>query len=87
MDTNAAIRQVLRRKQIADWTRRILIVGIWGSLSYLIFGTSTVWGFVWLLPGFFVTMNLVGFATLPLYLWVRAGALDALMESFTEDQE
>ena len=47
-----------RRKAVLDWLRRILIFGIWGGVTYLRMGVWWVWAAIWLIPGFFLVLNL-----------------------------
>ena len=55
-------------KAVADLLRWALILGIWGAVTYFLWGVAWFWGAIWIVPGFILIMNVVGFATLPLYV-------------------
>ena len=57
-------------KAVADLLRWALILGIWGAVTYFLWGVAWFWGAIWIVPGFILIMNVVGFATLPLYALV-----------------
>ena len=57
-------------KTVADGLRWIVILGLWGVVTYLLWGIAWYWAAIWAVPGFYLVMNLVGFATLPLYYLV-----------------
>ncbi len=54
-------------RTIADLSRWAVILGIWGVVTYLLWGLAWFWAAIWVVPGFIVIMNVVGFATLPIY--------------------
>jgi hypothetical protein len=72
----------VRRKAALDWVRRVIILTIWAGTAYLLLAASWVWAAVWLVPGLFLVLNLVGFAMLPAYARfvhpLAQQALDAL---------
>ena len=46
-----------------------LIIWMWAGIFMLLFAmTSWVWAVVWLIPGLFLSLNVIGFLTFPLYL-------------------
>ena len=51
----------------ADAIRWALTLGIWGFATYLLWGIAWWWAAIWITPGLIIVMNLVGFATLPVY--------------------
>ena len=57
-------------KAIADMIRWALILGIWGGGAYLLWTVAWFWAVIWILPGLYLTVNVVGFATLPIYYLV-----------------
>lgn len=44
-----------------------LIVGSWAYIGWMLLGIAWYWAALWIVPGFFVTMNVIGLATLPVY--------------------
>ena len=82
-----ALNRVTTRRAWLDRARKLLIIAIWGGLSNLIFDASMVWGFIWLIPGLFLVMNIVGFATLPLYIWALAGPTREVFAGLSEDAD
>ena len=57
-------------KALADLLRWALILGIWGAVTYILWEIGWVWAAIWVIPGFIVVLNIVGFATLPIYYLV-----------------
>ena len=57
-------------KALADLLRWALILSIWGSVTYILWAFGWVWAARWVIPGFIIVLNIVGFATLPLYYLV-----------------
>ena len=57
-------------RTVADMLRWTLILGFWGVVTYLLWGIAWFWAVLWAFPGFLIVMNLVGFATLPIYYLV-----------------
>ena len=57
-------------KAVADTIRWTLILGIWGYVSFILWGVAWGWTLLWVVPGFFLLLNLVGFATLPIYFLI-----------------
>ncbi len=52
---------------MADLLRCALIFGIWGAIAFLLWQVAWFWAVIWIVPGLYVVMNVVGFATLPIY--------------------
>lgn len=44
-----------------------LIVAVWLYVAWWLWNLAWFWAALWLLPGFLITMNVVGIATLPIY--------------------
>ena len=61
-------------KTLADLLRWGLILGIWSLVTYLLWGISWIWAVIWIVPGFILILNLVGFATLPIYAVIAANS-------------
>ena len=57
-------------KMLADSLRNGLILFIWGYVAYLLWNIWWVWAILWVIPGYILLLNLVGFATLPVYLLI-----------------
>ena len=73
-------------RTIADVIRWALILGIWGFVAYLLWGIAWWWAAVWVVPGFVLVMNLVGFATLPVYGLLGLNSLEAkALRHFSKD--
>lgn len=68
MDVERDLIGFQRARFLLDIFRRILVVSLWvGILVVLLAATSWVWAVVWILPGLFLSVNVIGFVTLPLY--------------------
>ena len=67
-------------KTVADLLRWFLILFLWGAAAYLLWGIAWFWAVIWLVPGLYVVVNLVGFATLPLYYFIRRGDFHQLLD-------
>ena len=57
-------------RTIADMIRWALILGIWCVVGFLLWQVAWFWAVIWVVPGLFIVMNVVGFATLPIYYLV-----------------
>ena len=77
-------------KTLADTFRWALILGIWGYVTVILWGIAWGWALLWVVPGFFLLLNLVGFATLPIYFLIalvspEARAERQILERMNED--
>ncbi len=75
---------------LADTLRRGLILGIWGSVTYLLWSVWWVWAALWAIPGFIIILNVVGFATFPLYVLIAKHSperkeFDRFLKQFEDD--
>ena len=66
-------------RALADLLRRALILGLWGVVTYLLWGIAWFWAVIWAAPGYYIVLNLVGFATLPIYYLLRRGEADQFL--------
>ena len=57
-------------RTIADSLRWGLILGSWAFIGYILWSVAWYWAAIWSLPGLYVLMNLIGFATLPIYHFI-----------------
>lgn len=57
-------------RTLAALLRWSLILGIWGVVAFLLWQVAWFWAAIWVVPGLFIVMNVVGFATLPIYYLV-----------------
>ena len=55
-------------KSFLDAVRHVLILGAWGYATFLLWQWHWIAALVACVPVYIVMLNLVGFATLPLYL-------------------
>lgn len=82
------IKKADRAKSILDWIRRALIGIIVAGGLWILDGNGVHWGWLvaWAIGGFILTLNLVGFATLPLYVMVAKyyGVVDAVEDEIQE---
>ena len=69
----------LPMRTFADMLRWALTLGLWGAVTYLLWGGAWFWAVIWAVPGFYVLLNLVGFATLPIYYLLRRGEVDQFL--------
>lgn len=64
-------------RTLADLIRWALILGIVAVVAFFLWQIAWFWAVIWVVPGFYIVMNVVGFATLPIYYLV--GILDPKM--------
>ena len=57
-------------RTLADMLRWALILGIVGVVALLLWQIAWFWAVIWIVPGLYIVMNVVGFATLPIYYFV-----------------
>jgi len=76
-------------KRLADLFRNGLILIIWAVITYLLWGIWWVWGAIWVIPGYILIVNVVGFATLPIYIVIGMNSPEAkwLREILSRDSE
>jgi hypothetical protein len=62
---------------VADALRWTLILGAWLLISAVLWRRGWHWGALWLLPGFVLIMNIIGFLMVPLYWAINARAAES----------
>ena len=73
---------------LLDVIREALILGIWAFVAYVLWGIWWVWAVLWVVPGYILVMNIVGFATLPLYALIGYASPEAKrFRRFLHDEE
>lgn len=79
----------LVRKFLLDWLRRSVVGVLWAGILLFLIGAdvSIIWPILWAPIGFFLTLNLVGLAFIPLYAALLSGPARRSLEATEEDKE
>ena len=72
---------------LLDTLRRLLIAAVVVLVAVLLWRIAWYWAVIWVIPGLVVTMNIVGFLTVPLYWWLGARAAKPFLQDFYRSLE
>jgi hypothetical protein len=76
-------------RMLADLFRWLLMLVLWSEVTYVLWGIGWGWALAWAFPGFFISLNIIGFATLPSYFKIgqnEAKRIRTLVEKLEEHE-